>query len=49
MLMAYPAARLLCLSKYGLEPITVEETDHYRLVQEFCADPETFIDTILDD
>jgi predicted ATPase len=49
MLMAYPAARLLRLSKYGLEPITVSQTDHYRLMREFCADPETFIDTVLSD
>src|SRR4029077_11620034 len=27
-LMAYPAARLLQLSKYGLEPTTVQDTDH---------------------
>ncbi len=49
MLMAYPAAQLLRLSKYGLEPITVSQTDHYRLMREFCADPETFIDTVLSD
>jgi predicted ATPase len=49
MLMAYPAARLLRLSKCGLEPITVSQTDHYRLMREFCADPETFIDTVLSD
>ena len=30
MLMAYPNARLLRLSKYGLEPVTVKQTDHYR-------------------
>jgi predicted ATPase len=49
MLMAYPAATLLRLSKYGLDPIAVGETDHYRLLREFCADPQTFIDTVLDD
>jgi len=49
MLMAYPRAQLLRLSKYGLEPITVSQTDHYRLMREFCADPETFIDTVLND
>jgi predicted ATPase len=49
MLMAYPAARLLRLSKYGLDPITIKETEHYRLMREFCADPETFIDTVLED
>jgi predicted ATPase len=49
MLMAYPAARLLRLSKYGLDRITVDETDHYRLMREFCTDPETFIETVLSD
>ena len=29
---------LLRLSKYGLEPVTVEQTDHYKVVREFCAD-----------
>jgi len=43
-LMAYPRARLLRLSKYGLEPTTVAQTDHYRLMQEFCADPTAFIE-----
>jgi predicted ATPase len=49
MLMAYPGARLLRLSKYGLEPVKVEDTDHYRLMREFWADPATFIDTMLED
>ena len=48
-LMAYPAAQLLRLHKYGLDPITVEETDHYRLLSEFCADPESFIEAMLDE
>ena len=38
MLMAYPDARLLRLSKYGLEPVTVKETDHYKVMREFCSD-----------
>src|SRR5271168_1725162 len=29
MLMAYSGAQLLRLSKYGLEPVSVKETDHY--------------------
>ncbi len=49
MLMAYPEARLLRLSKYGLDPVSVSDTDHYRLMREFCADPETFIATVLTD
>src|SRR5437588_389691 len=35
-LMAYPNARLLRLSKYGLEQVTVRETDHYKVMCEFC-------------
>jgi predicted ATPase len=49
MLMAYPGARLLRLSKYGLDPVTVEETDHYRLMREFWADPKTFVTTMLEE
>lgn len=48
MLMAYPAAQLLRLSKYGLDPVTVEETDHYRLMREFCANPDGFIEAMLE-
>jgi len=48
-LMAYPGAKLLRLNKYGLERVTVEATDHYRLMREFWADPKTFIDTMLEE
>jgi predicted ATPase len=47
--MAYPNARLLRLSKYGLEPVTVNETDHYKVMREFCDDPATFIDAVMDE
>jgi len=49
MLMAYPNARLLRLSKYGLEPVTIEQTDHYKVMREFCADPAGFIEAAIDD
>jgi predicted ATPase len=49
MLMAYPGARLLQLTKYGLEPVTVQDTEHYRLMREFWADPKSFIDTMLEE
>jgi predicted ATPase len=49
MLMAYPGACLLRLSKGGLEAITVEQTDHYRLMREFFAGPQAFIETMLDE
>ena len=47
-LMAFPNARLLRLSNYGLEPVTVEQTDHFRLMREFCANPAGFIDTMME-
>ena len=47
MLMAYPNARLLRLSKHGLEAVTVVETDHYKIMQEFCADPAAFIEAAI--
>src|ERR1700738_2954995 len=49
MLMAYPNARLLRLSKYGLETVTVQETDHYKVMREFCADPAKFIAEAIDE
>src|SRR3954466_1097038 len=47
MLMAYPNAQLLRLGKYGLEPTTVEQTDHYRVMREFCDDPHGFVEATL--
>jgi predicted ATPase len=49
MLMAYPGARLLHLSKYGFELVSVEETEHYRLMREFWNDPAAFIETMLEE
>jgi predicted ATPase len=48
MLMAYPGARLLRLSKYGLEPVTGEQTDHYKVLREFCEDPTGFVEAVID-
>ena len=47
MLMAYPNATLLRLTKYGLEPVTVKETDHFRVMREFCDDPKGFVDAAI--
>jgi predicted ATPase len=49
LLMAYPNARLLRLSKYGLETLTVEQTDHYKIMREFCADPAGFVEAAIDE
>lgn len=47
MLMAYPNAQLLLLTKGGLEPVTLEQTDHFKLTRDFLADPKAFIDDAL--
>jgi predicted ATPase len=49
MLMAYPGAQLLRLSKYGLEPVTVEETEHFRIMREFWTAPAEFMKTMLEE
>ena len=46
-LMAYPNATLLRPSKYGLEPTTVEQTDHYKTLREFFADPRGFVEAAM--
>jgi predicted ATPase len=48
LLMACPNARLLGLTRYGLAPTTLEATDHYRLLSEFCANPAAFVDIMLE-
>src|ERR1700751_3915859 len=47
MLMAYPNATLLRLTKYGLEPVTVEQTDHYKSLREFFDDPRGFVEAAI--
>lgn len=47
MLMAYPNATLLKLTKDGLAPTTLEETDHYRLTRDFVLDPKGFVEAAL--
>jgi predicted ATPase len=47
MLMAYPNATLLRLTKDGLEPVTVEQTDHYKAMREFCDDPKGFVEAAI--
>jgi predicted ATPase len=47
MLMAYPDATLLRLSKHGLEPVTVEQTDHFKATREFFDDPKRFVEGVM--
>ncbi|QCK86822.1 ATP-binding protein [Phreatobacter aquaticus] len=48
MLMAYPGAQLLEITKYGVEPTELELIPHYRLMREFFQDPSGFLDAFLD-
>jgi predicted ATPase len=48
-LMAYPNATLLRLSKYGLDPVTVRETDHYKVMREFYDDPDGFVQAAIEE
>jgi predicted ATPase len=49
LLMAFPGARLLLLSKYGLAPVSLEQTEHFKLSREFCADPAAFVRSALEE
>jgi predicted ATPase len=46
--MAYPGATLIEITKYGLNPIRLAETQHFRLLREFCIDPANFIESVLE-
>ncbi|CCE00255.1 AAA family ATPase [Bradyrhizobium sp. STM 3809] len=46
-LMAYPGATLLRLTKYGLEKVAVQDTDHFKALREFCNDPDGFVQGVL--
>lgn len=48
-LMALPGARLLRLGKYGLEPVMLEETDHYRMMREFILDWRGTVEAMLEE
>lgn len=47
MLMAYPGADLLLLTKGGLERTTLEQIEHFKLTRAFAADPHGFVQAAL--
>ncbi len=47
LLMAYPGARLLLLTRGGLTPVRVEDTEHFRTMREFCTGPAGFVEAVL--
>jgi predicted ATPase len=48
-LMAYPEAQLLRLSRASIDPCFVEQTDHFRFLREFYLDPSGFIEATMND
>lgn len=47
-LMALPGAALWQVSRYGLQPIALEETEHYRLYREFILYPHETIEAMVE-
>lgn len=46
-LMAVPGASLLRLSRHGVDPVSLRDTDHFRLYQSFALDPDGFVSAVL--
>ena len=43
LLMALPGATLLHLTRGAIAPTRLDEIEHFRLMREFCADPDGFV------
>ncbi|MES0035048.1 AAA family ATPase [Mesorhizobium sp. M0046] len=43
LLMACPGARLFRISRSGLDPTDFSDTDHFRMMRNFCNDPGGFL------
>jgi predicted ATPase len=47
-LMALPGVRLLAMGKYGIQPIELEDTEHFRIYRQFVTDPHGLVREMLD-
>lgn len=47
LLMACPNARLLKISRHGLDETDYRETEHFRMMRDFCTSPEAFLEEVL--
>lgn len=47
LLMACPGARLFRISRFGLDPLAFDDTDHFRMLRDFCLDPHSFLEEAL--
>ncbi|UVK37296.1 AAA family ATPase [Mesorhizobium sp. AR10] len=43
LLMACPGARLFRIGRFGLQPTDFSDTDHFRMMRNFCNDPDGFL------
>jgi predicted ATPase len=43
LLMACPNARLFRISRFGLDLVDFQDTDHFRMMRDFCSDPAAFL------
>jgi len=43
LLMACPGARLLRITRFGLDEADFRDTDHFRMMRDFCGDPDGFL------
>ncbi|MER8469891.1 AAA family ATPase [Mesorhizobium sp. M0991] len=43
LLIACPGARLFSISRSGLDPTDFSDTDHFRMMRNFCNDPDGFL------
>ena len=48
-LMALPGARLLRMGKYGLDPVELQDTEHFSIYRQFMSDPAGFVAAMLED
>ncbi|GJE76391.1 AAA family ATPase [Methylorubrum suomiense] len=48
-IMGYPNAHLLRMSRYGLEPVALQDTDHFRIMREFVSDPHGMIKAMIEE
>ena len=47
--MAHPGARLLRMDRYGLEPVALTNTEHFRIMREFTLDPQGVIKAMIEE
>ncbi|PBB18754.1 AAA family ATPase [Mesorhizobium sp. WSM4313] len=47
LLMACPNARLFRIGRFGLDLIDFQDTDHFRMMRDFCSDPGMFMEEAL--